>query len=114
MVEAARATLIINATPLGMRDELSPLGRMRPRRDARIYDAVHRGRPTRLQRQAAAWGLPLADGLAHLEAQAIGLIPYLGLAPDDAGLVRSSLRAAAGHEPYRWVVPDRRRPGDPG
>lgn len=105
MAEAARAGLVINTTPLGMHDDLSPLDEMRPRPDARIYDAVYRSQPTRLQRQAAEWGLPLADGLAHLEAQAVALIPHFGLSADDAGLVRSSLAAAAGHEPSRWQVP---------
>jgi shikimate dehydrogenase len=105
MAEAPDADLIINTTPLGMRDDLSPLEEMRPREGARIYDAVYRSELTPLQRQAAAWGLPLADGLAHLEAQAVALLPYFGLAPQDADLVRTSLASAVGHEPHRWTVP---------
>jgi shikimate dehydrogenase len=103
---AAEAALLINTTSLGMRDERSPLDdRLRPRADARIYDVVYRAGPTPLQRQAARWGLPLADGLAHLEAQAVALLPHLGLGAEHAGLVRASLEAAAGRAPHRWRVP---------
>jgi shikimate dehydrogenase len=107
--EAERAALIVNTTPLGMHDESSPLGPVRPRADARIYDVVYRAAaPTPLQHQAAAWGLPFVDGLAHLEAQAVALVPYFGLSPDAAPLVCSSLRAAAGRTPCRWWVPNGR------
>jgi shikimate dehydrogenase len=102
---AARADLIINTTPLGMRDDRSPLDEGRPRDGARIYDVVYRPEPTPLQRQAAHWELPLADGLAHLEAQAVALLPHFGLHCGDAALVRASLAAAVGHEPSRWRVP---------
>jgi shikimate dehydrogenase len=107
--ESGRAELIVNTTPIGMRDDQSPLEEVRPREDARIYDVVYRSRPTRLQRQARAWGLPLTDGLAHLEAQAVALIPHFGLDWKDASLVRDSLRRAAGQQPHLWRVP-----GDPG
>jgi shikimate dehydrogenase len=103
--EAARAALIVNTTPIGMHDDESPLDDARPRDDARVYDVVYRSRPTRLQRQARDWGLPLTDGLAHLEAQAVALIPHFGLDWKDAGLVRESLRRAAGQQPHRWRVP---------
>jgi shikimate dehydrogenase len=105
MVEAARAALIMNTTPLGMRDDRTPLDDVRPAEGARIYDVVYRSEPTPLQRQAARWGLPLADGLAHLEAQAVALLPHFGLSTKDAGLVRESLAAAVGHEPNRWQIP---------
>jgi shikimate dehydrogenase len=105
MDEAARAALIINTTSLGMRDDLTPVPDLRPRNGARIYDVVYRAAPTALQRQAGALRLPLADGLAHLEAQAVALLPYFGLDPRDAGLVRASLAAAVGHEPSRWQIP---------
>ena len=106
MAEAAQASLLVNTTPLGMTDDRSPLEELRPRDGARVYDAVYRAGPTPLQRQAARWGLPLADGLAHLEAQAVAMLPLLGLPAGHAGLVRSCLAAASGREPHRWRVPD--------
>jgi len=106
MGHAARAALLVNTTPLGMGDGRSPLEEdLRPREGARIYDAVYGDRPTPLQRQAERWGLPFTDGLAHLEAQAVALLPHLGLPGEHAGLVRSSLEAAAGRAPHRWRVP---------
>jgi shikimate dehydrogenase len=105
MADAAHAGLIINTTPLGMRDALSPLEEMSPSDGTCIYDVVYRAQPTPLQRQAARWGLPLADGLAHLEAQAVALLPHFGLRPEHAELVRASLAAAVGHLPYRWQIP---------
>jgi shikimate dehydrogenase len=105
MAEAARAALIINTTSLGMHDDRSPLEEFSPRAGTRVYDVVYRSEPTPLQRQAARWRLPLADGLAHLEAQAIALLPFFRLHCEDADLVRASLAAAAGHEPYRWRIP---------
>jgi shikimate dehydrogenase len=105
MSEAPKASLLVNTTELGMRDDRSPLEEMDPRDGAVVYDAVYRAGPTPLQLQAAGWGLALADGLAHLEAQAVALLPLLGLPPDHAGLVRSCLRAVSGREPHRWRVP---------
>jgi shikimate dehydrogenase len=105
MAEAVGAELIINTTPLGARDDCSPLDDMEPSDGTCIYDVVYRARPTPLQRQAARWGLPLADGLAHLEAHAVAMLPYVGLRAEHAELVRSSLSAAVGHPPCRWRVP---------
>jgi shikimate dehydrogenase len=107
--EASRASLIVNTTSLGMRDEVSPLDRLRLPEGARVYDVVYRATPTPLHSQAAHWGLPLADGLAHLEAQAVALLPHFGLNLDDAHLVRASLAAAVGRDPCRWQVPANRR-----
>jgi shikimate dehydrogenase len=108
--EATRAALIVNTTPLGMHEDRSPLDDVRPRDDARIYDVVYRSRPTRLQRQAGEWRLSLTDGLAHLEEQAVALIPYFGLPAEASGLVRASLRRAAGQEPHHWRVPEGGQP----
>jgi hypothetical protein len=46
----------------------------------------------------------VADGLAHLEAQAVALLPHLGLPIDHAEKVRAHLTAAAGRAPLRWAV----------
>jgi shikimate dehydrogenase len=107
--EANRATLVINTTSVGMRDENSPLEGVRLPEGSRVYDVVYRSDPTPLQRQAARWGLPLADGLAHLEAQAVALLPHFGLDPAQAPRVRASLAAAVGREPCRWQVAVNRR-----
>jgi shikimate dehydrogenase len=118
MVEAAHADLIVNTTAVGMHDDASPLDDdLRPRDGLRLYDLVYRlDGPTPLHRQAARWGLSFTDGLAHLEAQAVALLPYLGLPPDDrhAGLVRSSLTLAAGRPPLRWEVPSAAAPNRRG
>jgi shikimate dehydrogenase len=106
MSEAAKASLLVNTTPVGTRDDHSPLEDMQPREGTRIYDAVYRAGPTPLQLQAARWGVPLADGLAHLEAQAVALLPLFGLPSAHAALVRTSLKAASGRDPHRWRVPD--------
>jgi shikimate dehydrogenase len=106
MSEAPKASLLVNTTLLGMRDDRSPLEEMQPRDGAMVYDAVYRAGPTPLQLQAGRWGLAMVDGLAHLEAQAVALLPLFGLPLDHADLVRSCLRAAAGREPHRWRVPD--------
>jgi shikimate dehydrogenase len=107
--EAADAALIVNTTAIGMRDDRSPLDDdLRPRDGTRLYDLVYRpDGPTPLQRQAARWRLPFADGLAHLEAQAVALLPHVGLPFDDqhAELVRSSLALAAGRSSLRWAAP---------
>jgi len=108
--EAHHADLIVNATSIGMRDDGSPLDdELRLRGGARLYDLVYRcGGPTRMQLQAARWHLPYTDGLAHLEAQAVALLPHFGLPPDarHATLVRTSLALAAGRTPLRWQVPE--------
>jgi shikimate dehydrogenase len=100
--EAGRADLIVNTTALGIRDDTSPLPPFRPRDGVRIYDVVYGADPTPLQRLAARLGVPFADGLAHLEAQAVALLPLWGLDPGHAPLVRSSLALAAGRSPLRW------------
>jgi shikimate dehydrogenase len=107
---AAAAALLVNTTPLGMRDEQSPLPPLEPRDDVRIYDVVYAATPTPLLQQAAAWNAPVADGLAHLEAQAIALLPFLDIGSVDPDLIRRGLRAAAGRAPARWDVSGQREP----
>lgn len=105
--QAERVDMIVNTTSVGMAgDEHSPLpDEVRLRRDARIYDMVYRGTPTPLARQAARLEIAMVDGLAHLEAQAVALLPHFGLPPDADRYVRASLEASVGHAPLRWAVP---------
>jgi len=107
--EAPRADLIVNTTSIGMRDDRSPIpDDLRLRDGTHLYDLVYRpDGPTPMQRQATRWHLPFTDGLAHLEAQAVALLPHFGLPADNhaATLVRASLTTAAARSPHRWEVP---------
>lgn len=71
-LQAQEATVIVNATPVGMfpDSETSPW----PRTDllanaVLVYDLVYNPSPTLLMRQAAASGVPAVDGLAMLHRQ---------------------------------------------
>lgn len=103
---ADEADLIVNATAFGMASEPgSPLDTLPERGDLHVYDLVYGHGTTALVAQAAERGALVADGLAHLEAQAVALLPYLGLPLDHAGKVRSHMARAAGRQPLRWSVP---------
>jgi shikimate dehydrogenase len=99
------ADLIVNATSFGMASEPgSPLDAL-PERDAlHVYDLVYGHGTTPLVAQALERGAAVADGLAHLEAQAVALLPHLGLPTDHAAKVRAHLTRAAGRPPLRWEV----------
>jgi len=101
---AAQADLVVNTTPSGLRDDDSPLRDLTPRGPARtryFYDLIYSNSLTPLQRQAAAAGMRMVDGLAHLEAHAHAMIPMLGLSMSRETL-RSKVRAAAGRAPRSW------------
>jgi shikimate dehydrogenase len=101
---AAEADLIVNATPFGMSGTPgSPLDAIEPRQGLHVYDLVYGEGTTALVAQAIAAGALVADGLAHLEAQAVALLPHLGLPIDRARTVRTHLTAAAGRTPLRWA-----------
>jgi shikimate dehydrogenase len=98
------ADLIVNATSFGMAsDPGSPLDVLPAREGLHVYDLVYGHGTTALVREATARGVSVADGLAHLEAQAVALLPHLGVLLDDAGTVRACLARAAGREPLRWA-----------
>jgi shikimate dehydrogenase len=102
---AADADLIVNATSFGMASEPgSPLDALPEREGLHVYDLVYGPGTTALVDQAIANGAAVADGLAHLEAQAVALLPHLGLPIDHAEKVRAHLARAAGREPLRWEV----------
>lgn len=99
------ADLIVNATSFGMASEPgSPLDALPERDGLHVYDLVYGRGTTALVEQALERGAAVADGLAHLEAQAVALLPHLGLPIDHAEKVRSHLAGAAGREPLRWTV----------
>ncbi len=101
---AAQADLVINTTPSGLRDDSSPLRDLQSRGPARtryFYDLIYSNSLTPLQRQAAAAGMRMVDGLAHLEAHARTMIPMLGLSMSRETL-RLKVEAAAGRAPRTW------------
>ena len=103
---AEEMDLIINTTPSGLRDAVSPLSHLRPCGPARtryFYDLIYTDSLTPLQRQAAEAGMRMVDGLAHLEAHARAMIPMLGLSMSRETL-RSKVKAAAGRAPRSWDV----------
>jgi shikimate dehydrogenase len=102
---AARdAALIVNATPIGMRQEDGSALAAEDLAEGRlVYDLVYRrGGLTELQRQALAAGAPVCDGLHHLLEQA--LPSYERYAGEEAPreVMLRALEAAVGRSPLDW------------
>ena len=102
---AARADLIVNATPVGMdpADQRSPVPDGVLGHRPAVYDFVYRSEMTALQAMALEAGCPVYDGLAHMTEQAVAMIPALGLAPEVAGAIRRATVAVAGRAPLTWA-----------
>jgi shikimate dehydrogenase len=101
---AADADLIVNATSFGMAsDPESPLDAVPESTGLHVYDLVYGHGTTALVAQGLERGAAVADGLAHLEAQGVALLPHLGLPIDHAEKVRAHLAMAAGRAPLRWA-----------
>jgi shikimate dehydrogenase len=100
----AEATLILNATSLGVHaGDPSPVPREALRPGLLLYDIVYsRDGLNRLQLDAWAAGALVCDGVSHLFEQApITFRMLTGLeAPRD--LMRDTLIAATGHTPLDW------------
>jgi shikimate dehydrogenase len=63
-------SLVINATSLGLKpDDASPLNLEKIPRPAKVFDMIYRPSQTALLRQAAALGVPHANGLSMLVHQ---------------------------------------------
>jgi shikimate dehydrogenase len=91
---ASRASLIVNATPVGKRvDDPPAWGGARLAGDAFVYDFVYAGHVTGTIAAAREQGLRCADGWEHLRAQATAMVPLLGLPPRADALLRSTLAA---------------------
>ncbi|ABK04873.1 shikimate dehydrogenase [Arthrobacter sp. FB24] len=89
---AADASLIVNATPLGKSSADEPAwGPAGLSPDTFVYDFVYAGHTTATIAAARAQGLPCADGWDHLRAQAVAMIPILGLAPETGALLGRTL-----------------------
>jgi shikimate dehydrogenase len=88
VIEAVHgADLVVNATPLGLRDE-DPLGPVDPAvlaRSTRVFDLVYRRGETAWVRAARDRGLAASDGLPMLVEQgALAFEHWFGIAPDRA------------------------------
>lgn len=93
--------LVINATSAGLRaDDPAPVDLKRLPRPAGVYDTVYNPPATRLLRQAAALGLPCANGLsmlAHQGAKSLEIwsgVPAGRTAPTMLRAARVALRSS--------------------
>ena len=96
------ADLIVNTVPVV---DVSPVDLAVAGSHAHLYDVMYRDEPTAFQLDAAVRGVPLADGLAHLAAQAIAMLDPLGLEPDSAAHLIDGLEHAAGRPVEAWGEP---------
>lgn len=90
--QAAQASLIVNATPIGKGTDDEPVwGQTELAPDTFVYDFVYAGHVTASIAAARERGLGCADGWDHLRGQAAAMIPLLGLAPETATLLERTL-----------------------
>lgn len=83
----AGATLVINATPVGLRDDTVPVDLHAVPRDAAILDLAYRRGETALVRDARARDHTASDGLTMLVEQgALAFERWFGTAPDRAAM----------------------------
>ena len=87
-------TLLVNATPLGMHGELTPIPVAEIPRDADVMDLVYREGETTLVREARARGHSAMDGREMLLQQgALAFTRWFGVAPD-LDVMRRALETA--------------------
>ncbi len=100
----AEATLILNATPLGVRaDDPSPVPREALRPGLLVYDIVYcRNGLNRLQSEALAAGALVCDGMAHLFEQAPFTFQMLTGREAPREQMLEGLMAVTGHKPLDW------------
>lgn len=105
--ECARGVdLVVNTTPCGLVTELSPLREWTSGSHALLYDLIYGAAPTQLQRQAAAAGARMVDGLTHLLAHARVTLRRLGSASPPDDVLRTIMFEVAGRSPLQWEVLD--------
>ena len=84
---AEQATLVVNATPIGLRDDTVPLDLHAVPRNAAILDLAYRVNETALVRDARARGHLAADGLTMLVEQgALAFELWFGRKPDRSAM----------------------------
>lgn len=96
------ADLVVSTVPAV---DASPVDVSRLRSHALVYDAVYRSQPTHFQAALASRGVPVADGLTHLAAQAIGMLEPLGFSSDQARLLVAGLEKATERQVTAWGAP---------
>jgi shikimate dehydrogenase len=101
---AGEASLVVNATALGMRaDDSPPLEVALLPSGALVYDFVYRRDGlTELQRAALAASLPVCDGALHLLEQAIPTFELLSGCPAPRAELARALADAICREPLDW------------
>lgn len=84
---AEGATLLVNATPVGLRDDTVPVDLHAVPRTAAVLDLAYRIGETALVRDARARGHTAADGLTMLVEQgALAFERWFGIQPDRAAM----------------------------
>ena len=79
----AHATLVVNATPVGLRDDTVPVGVDALAPDSAVLDLAYRANETAFVRDARARGHKAIDGLTMLVEQgALSFERWFGVAPD--------------------------------
>lgn len=94
--EAARADLLINATPVGTGSDASPVPTNMLRPDLSVLDLVYRPSPTRLVRDARAVGADAVAGAAILLGQAWRSLELWLDRPAPIEVMRAALMAELG------------------
>jgi shikimate dehydrogenase len=100
----AEATLILNATPLGVREgDPSPVPQEALRPGLLVYDIIYRRDGlTRLQSEALAAGALVCDGMRHIFEQAPFTFQMLTGHEAPREVMLESLLAATGRRPLDW------------
>ncbi len=100
----AEATLILNATPLGVREgDPSPVPQEALRPGLLVYDIIYRRDGlTRLQSEALAAGALVCDGMRHIFEQAPFTFQMLTGHEAPREVMLESLVAATGRQPLDW------------
>jgi shikimate dehydrogenase len=92
---AEDATLVVNATPVGLLDEAHPVPVEALPRDAAVIDLVYRRGETSWVRAARAGGHRAVDGLEMLlEQGALAFVRWFGFEPDRVAMRRALMGAA--------------------
>lgn len=92
----AGATVVVNATPVGMRDDALPVPIESLPRDARVMDLVYRPGETRWVREARARGHRALDGCDMLLQQGAAAFERWFHRPPDVDAMRAALARARG------------------
>ncbi len=100
--DSSRADLVVNTVPIV---NTSPIDVARLKPKSLVYDVMYRNEPTALQQAATERGLLIADGLAHLAAQAIATLPLLDFDRDESTWLTEGLELATERPVLAWGEP---------